>query len=81
MSGSKKYIRSLLFHGYLVKGSSWVSSGLALKYSTRVEINCRENAMANNIEATVMNKLHEWSPFHDPVIISQILDQGGKDWQ
>jgi hypothetical protein len=52
---------SLLLHGYIVEGFSWVGSDVALKYFkySRVKINCRENAMDIKIAATVMNKLHE----------------------
>ncbi len=79
-TGSESNTRSLLLHGYLVEGSSWVGSGLALKYVTRVEINCRENAMDINIAASIMNKLHKWSPLRDLVKMSHILNQCGKDW-
>jgi len=34
----------------------------------------RENAMDTNIAATVMNKLHQWSPLQDRIKMSQILD-------
>jgi hypothetical protein len=37
--------------------------------------------MVNNVEATVMNKLHARSPLRDLVIILQILDQGENGWK
>jgi hypothetical protein len=81
MAGSEKDTLNLLLQGYLVKGSSWVSSSLAHKYLTRMLMDRRENAMDTNIAATVMNKSHQWSPLRDPVIISHILDQGGNYWK
>jgi hypothetical protein len=40
----------------------------------------RENAMATNVAAIVVNKLHTWSPLRDLVKMSHILNRWGKDW-